>query len=403
MPAANYTAKTHTVAWRSLPLWPGSTVPSRLAASRFRDALFRVAGGEDSSRCGRAVSRLESLSLVTYVVVFLVASLPAYRERAAGDFGASPLPNAVLAYVEVTTSLFFLILFAARLASVTAVPGRREALTFALEALEAARSGAGGAGEEALLGGAGGGGGGGGPPMSSSEEEEWEEANTLIGAAGGVAPLSGAQLAGVLRSGKLPGVVFHQGHNYARGGAARWVKRVYAFLAMPATLVDVFSWLPQVLDFALGANPNLVLLRALGFARVLRLLRATAETLAFKILRRSLSRASRVLWVSFVPTMLVVVVTFSCAIFICERGRWGAGDEGETWYRPDSSGAADEPTPFRSVVHSFWFVIVTLSTLGYGDLTPTSPSGKVVATITIAFGLLSIAVPAVSKKEGGGG
>jgi hypothetical protein len=99
--------------------------------------------------------------------------------------------------VEVTTSLFFLILFAARLASVTAVPGRREALTFALEALEAARSGAGGAGEEALLGGAGGGGGG-GPPMSSSEEEEWEEANTLIGAAGGVAPLSGAQLAGVL-------------------------------------------------------------------------------------------------------------------------------------------------------------------------------------------------------------
>jgi len=383
---------TQSTPWRALPVWPHTTIPPRLPLCAFRDALFRVAGGEGSSRLGRVLSMLEGVSLISYVLVFLIASLPDFRERTAGVFGVSPLPSRILVWVEFFTAIFFLLLFSARLASVTAVPGRREALTFAHETLDSGSGGGGGGGGEALLEGGDGGGEDAGGPLSSEEEEEWEEANALIGK--GVS-LSGLQLAAVLRSGRLPGVVFHQGHDYEHGGLLRWVKRLGAFFSRPETLVDVFSWLPQVLDFALGNNPNLVLLRALGFARVLRLLRATAETVAFKILRRSLSRASSVLWVSFVPTMVVVVATFSCAIYICEKGTWGDGPEGPTWYRPDASGASAQPTPFRSVVHALWFVVVTLSTLGYGDLTPTSPSGKVVATLAISFGLLSIAVPAV--------
>ena len=375
-------------------MWPSSTIPARLPLSSFRDVLFRVAGGEDSSRAGRVVHALEAFSLLVYVLSFSIASLPDFRERSSGDFGISSVPYRVLVAVEFSTSVFFLLLFVARLLSVTAVPGRREALTFALETVSDGGEGGGG-GAAALLVAAD---TSGEESVSSDDEDEWAEANTLIGGRG-VTPLSGAQLAAVLRSGKLPGVVFHQGHQYEGGGALRCVKRLYAFLTLPATLVDVFSWLPQVMDFAVGVNPtesgNLVLLRALGFARVLRLLRTTAETVAFKILRRSMARAGRVLWVSFVPTMLVVVMMFSCAIFMCEKGAWdGAGAEGPTWYRPDASGAENQPTPFRSVVHAIWFVIVTLSTLGYGDLTPTSPSGKVVATIAISFGLLSIAVPA---------
>ena len=145
--------KAHALPWKTLPVWPGTTIPPRLPLSSFRDALFRVAGGEPTSRAGRVVSQLEAAALILYVLFFVLASLPDFRERTPGSFGASPVPAQILVYVEFSTSLFFLLLFVARLCSVTAVPGRREALIFALEALEAAHSGS-GSGEAALLEGA---------------------------------------------------------------------------------------------------------------------------------------------------------------------------------------------------------------------------------------------------------
>ena len=399
--------------WQKLPLWPPTSLnTARLPIAALRDRLFRVAGGEDSSLLGRCVSRLEACALVLYVACFSLASVPDFRERLPGDFGRSAIPSRVLFGVELATSAFFLLLFLARLLTVTAVPGRHEALALAAESLRGSR----GSEAQSLLYSEGGGGGGaaggrgGGEEaaaVSSSEEEAWgvDDAAPPGSASTSTSSyaarqLDGAALAGVLRSGRLPTQVFASGCSYERGGASRLCARLLEFALLPGTAADVMSWLPQVLDAALGgggADPGLLaLMRALGFARVLRLLRGTAETVAFKILRRSLSRAGAVLAVSFLPATAVVVVAFSCAMFICERGVWGDGGAGvgPTWLRPDSSGTALQPSPFRSVFHSAWFVVVTLTTLGYGDLTPTSVAGKLVTTLLIGFSVVLIAVPA---------
>ena len=52
-----------------------------------------------------------------------------------------------------------------------------------------------------------------------------------------------------------------------------------------------------------------------------------------------------------------------------------------------------EETPFPSIIHSFWYVIVTITTVGYGDAYPTTTSGKTIGCITILSGVIVMAMP----------
>lgn len=51
------------------------------------------------------------------------------------------------------------------------------------------------------------------------------------------------------------------------------------------------------------------------------------------------------------------------------------------------------PDLFRSIPDCMWWSVVTMTTVGYGDATPASPGGKVVAAFTMITGLLAIALP----------
>lgn len=65
-------------------------------------------------------------------------------------------------------------------------------------------------------------------------------------------------------------------------------------------------------------------------------------------------------------------------------------------YRPWTSGTREpsfEETPFESIVHGFWFVIVTITTVGYGDMIPKTPAGKAVGTMMILGGVIVLAMP----------
>merc|ERR1719456_291593 len=52
-----------------------------------------------------------------------------------------------------------------------------------------------------------------------------------------------------------------------------------------------------------------------------------------------------------------------------------------------------DESPFYSIIHSFWYVIVTVTTVGYGDVYPTTPAGKTIATIAILNGIIVLAMP----------
>merc|ERR1719453_1495043 len=52
-----------------------------------------------------------------------------------------------------------------------------------------------------------------------------------------------------------------------------------------------------------------------------------------------------------------------------------------------------DETKFASIPHAFWFVIVTITTAGYGDLYPQSAMGKLVGALMILSGIIVLAMP----------
>jgi len=66
------------------------------------------------------------------------------------------------------------------------------------------------------------------------------------------------------------------------------------------------------------------------------------------------------------------------------------------WTTPgafDNANQILEETPFESIIHAFWFVVVTITTVGYGDVYPTSVAGKLIGTLMILAGVIVLAMP----------
>ena len=89
--------------------------------------------------------------------------------------------------------------------------------------------------------------------------------------------------------------------------------------------------------------------------------------------------------------VLLAVVLFGSIVFFCEAGDWDAASQ--TFRRPNIFGDATEPSPFRSIPHAFWWTIVTMTTVGYGDVVPTTDAGRTVASFVMLFGILVLAMP----------
>ncbi|CAO3657402.1 unnamed protein product [Mucor hiemalis] len=82
------------------------------------------------------------------------------------------------------------------------------------------------------------------------------------------------------------------------------------------------------------------------------------------------------------------VVLFSTLLYFAERGIW---DEAlQTFVASDGS-----PSSFDSIPAAFWFVLVTITTTGYGDMVPTTFIGKLITFPAMMFGVLLIALPSI--------
>lgn len=135
-------------------------------------------------------------------------------------------------------------------------------------------------------------------------------------------------------------------------------------------VVDLLSIVPTYLTFFFpGARSLLVirLLRVLRIFRVLKLVRYVGES---NILLRALTTSRRKVLVFF-ASVLVLATIMGSLMFLIE----GPGNG------------------FTSIPMSVYWTVVTITTVGYGDITPITPWGKALATLVMLMGYSIIAVP----------
>merc|ERR1712093_745022 len=69
------------------------------------------------------------------------------------------------------------------------------------------------------------------------------------------------------------------------------------------------------------------------------------------------------------------------------------GEASGCFCRLDTMGDSAEKTPFFSVFVSMWWVLTTITTVGYGDTFPTTLMGRIVGAVAMILGVVGFAMP----------
>jgi voltage-gated potassium channel len=148
----------------------------------------------------------------------------------------------------------------------------------------------------------------------------------------------------------------------------------FRFVFSPLGLIDLLAILPFYVFLLLpGGAHSLLILRLFRGLRLLRVYKLTRYSPALGILRTVLARESQTLLVvAFM--MLIILIFASWGIYIFER--------------------LAQPADFGSLAKSLWWAVITLTTVGYGDVVPVTPMGKIFAGVISMVGIGMAALPA---------
>jgi len=133
----------------------------------------------------------------------------------------------------------------------------------------------------------------------------------------------------------------------------------------------------------------LMVLRIIRLTRIFRAFKVSKYSEVVQMLGHVFRRSSTALYcLGFYLTLAVCI--FSSLLYYAELGEW---DPVELKYMRTGVDGIPKPTPFESIPATLWWAVVTVTTVGYGDLSPQSAPGKVVAAITMVVGVLTLAMP----------
>jgi hypothetical protein len=174
-------------------------------------------------------------------------------------------------------------------------------------------------------------------------------------------------------------------------------ERLTKFVLDPSNVIDILAILPWYMERVLPLNANLTFLRMVRLTRVLRVLRINSIQDAVDTLAKTLAMSASSLYVLCFYIVLGVIIS-SSLIYFCEQGEWAPDLDDEfsnargTYQRKTWDGELDR-SPFTSIPKAIWFVIVTVTTVGYGDINLITNTGRLVGTLTIVGGAVAFAMP----------
>ncbi|NWT14208.1 KCNA3 protein, partial [Vireo altiloquus] len=154
-----------------------------------------------------------------------------------------------------------------------------------------------------------------------------------------------------------------------------------AFFRSAMNLIDLAAIAPYFI--ALGTElarqrgigqpaMSLAVLRVIRLVRVFRVFKLSRHSTGLQILGQTLKASMRELGL-LIFFLLIGVVLFSSAVYFAE--------------------AEDAATAFTSIPQAFWWAVVTMTTVGYGDMAPVTVGGKLVGSLCAIAGVLTISLP----------
>ncbi|CAO3600716.1 unnamed protein product [Absidia cylindrospora] len=176
---------------------------------------------------------------------------------------------------------------------------------------------------------------------------------------------------------------------FAHSDSLQMLKR---FIIAPISIIDFISIIPFYIEVIAQRDTTYEFrFTILRLFRLLRLFKtykySNAIIMTIEVMMVALRRSGDALSALFF-FLVTCVVLFSTLLYFAERGTW---DESmETFVDPDGN-----PSAFDSIPAAFWFVLVTITTTGYGDMVPTTFIGKLVTFPAMMFGVLLIALPSI--------
>lgn len=135
-------------------------------------------------------------------------------------------------------------------------------------------------------------------------------------------------------------------------------------------LIDLVALLPTYLSLLLPQTAPLLIIRLLRILRIFRVLRLLSLLKEANELAAALQRSARKVFVFF-SLVIILATIFGCLIYVVEGAENG----------------------FHTIPKSIYWAIVTITTVGYGDLVPQTAVGRFISAIGMLIGYAVIAVP----------
>ena len=151
------------------------------------------------------------------------------------------------------------------------------------------------------------------------------------------------------------------------------IELLIRFIVCPSRIKfikDVMNWIDFLaiipffieLIFGIRNDPSHKYLQIVRIIRVFRIIKLSKHNVGLQILGHTLKASFRELLL-LIFFLGIGIVIFASLVFYCEKDQEG--------------------TKFVSIPMSFWWAVITMTTVGYGDMAPTTPAGQVCTDITI--------------------
>lgn len=150
------------------------------------------------------------------------------------------------------------------------------------------------------------------------------------------------------------------------------VRKPWSYIFSFYGLVDLLSCLPGYIALIFAGSSHFAIIRILRLLRMFRVLKMVGHVQGAHTIMRGLA-ASRAKITVFFTAVLIFAVMAGTLIYIVESGI--------------------ENTQFTNIPVSIYYAIVSITTVGYGDITVITPLGKVITSLMVLAGYAIIAVP----------